>query len=56
MQVLVMVGAANHALMGLATFLMSYYKLPIHEEWDGVNELLHTIKFGIEATDLSPPA
>jgi hypothetical protein len=55
MQVLVMVGAANHALMGLATFLMSYYKLPIHEEWDGVNELLHTMKFGIETTDLSPP-
>jgi hypothetical protein len=55
MQVLVMVGAANHGLMGLAMFLMSHYKLPIHKEWNDVNELLHTMKFGIEATDLSPP-
>jgi hypothetical protein len=51
-----MVGAANHALMGLATFLMSHYRCETHENWSGVNELLHTMKYGIEGIDLAPPA
>jgi hypothetical protein len=55
MQVLVMVGAANHGIMALATFLMSKYDLATHDDWNAVNELLHSMRFGIESVDLSPP-
>jgi hypothetical protein len=55
MQVLVMVGAANHGIMALATFLMSKYELATHGDWNAVNELLHSMRFGIESVDLSPP-
>jgi hypothetical protein len=54
MQVLVMVGAANQAMMGIAMFLMSKFKLAKHEEWDRVNEILLTIERGMNYTDLSP--
>ncbi len=55
MQVLIMVGAANHALMGIAMFLMSKFKLATHAEWDGLNELLQTMKLGLHDIVLSPP-
>lgn len=56
MQVMVMVGTANHALMAIAMFFMSHYRLATHDEWDGVNELLQTMKLGMATVDLTPPA
>jgi hypothetical protein len=55
MQILMMVGSASRAQMGIAMFLMSKFKLATHEEWEGLNELLQTMKLGIQGIDLSPP-
>jgi hypothetical protein len=55
MQVMIMVGTANHSLMAIAMFFMSRYQLATHDEWDGVNELLQTMKIGMAAADLTPP-
>lgn len=51
-----MVGAANHALLGIATFIMSIYELPTHEEWEGVNDLMSTMKMAIDGQVLTRPA